>query len=327
MVDAKIYSLVFGVATGDALGCPVQFFKREQVKSFNIKGMAAHGTYNKEAGTWTDDTSMTLALADSLAHTEKIDYDDIMQRFYAWMYKNEYTPAGKAFDLGRTCMHAIRKFSWGNKPLECGGKGENQNGNGSLMRISPLLFYIDKHFGKNAFASDSPVAEEAFQVVHNVSRLTHAHPIALLGCDIYIALLQELLGGTEKSKLIQAVFPKIQAFVNTHADFSSAFSKYERLFRQDFAALSEEQISSTGYVVDTLEAALWSFLTTDSYRECLLKVINLGGDTDSIGAVAGAVAGLYYRDDSDRKIPDEWISVLQNRELIDRIVEALSEWA
>lgn len=330
---SEFENLIFGVAVGDALGCPVQFFKREQVKSFNITGMVGHGTYDMEAGTWTDDTSMTLAFADSLAHCQKIDYDDIMNRFYAWMCKNEYTPGGKAFDFGRTCVSAVMKHSKGRPALECGGKKEQENGNGSLMRIAPLVFYIREQFGDQAFSSEN--AELAFETVHNVSRLTHAHPIALLGCDIYMILLSEIISGKKschegdlarsKETLIAGVFSKMKAFLENHPEFSSAFSKYERIFSPDFIHLSEDVIHSTGYVVDTLEAALWCFLNSDSYRECLLKAVNLGGDTDTIGAVAGGIAGLFYKDDEKSAIPREWLAVIQNKELIERIVQGLSE--
>lgn len=317
---AKIDDLIFGVATGDAMGFPVQFFKREQAKAANVKKMLGHWTGNYPAGTWSDDTSLTLALADSLSETEGIDYDDIMRRFLLWLEGGSYTPKGKTFDIGQTCFNAIERFKKGVPPLECGGQKERECGNGSLMRISPLVFYIQKKFGKGAF--ENP---KVFELIHNVSRLTHAHPIALLGCDIFIAMLFSILNGTEKEKALLYTCEKVSSFVNQNPEYKDAFSKYDRLLAPDFCSLSEEKISSTGYVVDTLESAVWSFLTTDSYRECILKVVNLGGDTDTIGAVAGAMAALYYADSPEKGIPEEWKELLQNKELLMSVSKKLAE--
>lgn len=317
---AKTDDLIFGVATGDAMGFPVQFFKREQAKAANVTKMLGHWTGNYPAGTWSDDTSLTLALADSLGETDSIDYDDIMHRFLLWLEGGSYTPKGKTFDIGQTCFNAIERFKKGVPPLECGGQKERECGNGSLMRISPLVFYIQKKFGKEAF--ENP---QVFGLIHNVSRLTHAHPIALLGCDIFVAMLFSLLNGTEKKTAFSNACEKVSSFVNQNSEYKDGFLRYDRLLAPDFCSLSEEKIASTGYVVDTLEAAVWCFLTTDSYRECILKVVNLGGDTDSIGAVAGAMAGLYYADSLEKGIPEEWKELLQNKELLMSVAEKLAE--
>ena len=317
---AKTDDLIFGVATGDAMGFPVQFFRREQAKAVNVKKMLAHWTGNYPAGSWSDDTSLSLALADSLCETGSIDYDDIMHRFLLWLEGGSYTPKGKTFDIGQTCFNAIERFKKGVPPLECGGQKERECGNGSLMRISPLAFYIQKKFGEGAF--ENP---QVFELIHNVSRLTHAHPIALLGCDIFIAMLFSILHGTEKEKALLYACEKVTSFVEQNPEYKEAFSKYERMIGADFCTLPEGKIASTGYVVDTLEAAVWCFLTTDSYRECILKVVNLGGDTDTIGAVAGAMAGLYYADSPEKGIPEEWKEALQNKELLMSVAEKLAE--
>ncbi|WP_294430284.1 ADP-ribosylglycohydrolase family protein [uncultured Treponema sp.] len=317
---AKTDDLIFGVATGDAMGFPVQFFKREQAKAANVTKMLAHWTGNYPAGSWSDDTSLTLALADSLGETGSIDYDDIMRRFLLWLEGGSYTPKGKTFDIGQTCFNAIERFKKGVPPLECGGQKERECGNGSLMRISPLVFYIQKKFGERAF--ENP---QVFELIHNVSRLTHAHPIALLGCDIFVAMLFSLLNVSKKEKALLFAYEKALSFVEQNPEYKEAFSKYDRLLAPDFCTLPEGKIASTGYVVDTLEAAVWCFLTTDSYRECILKVVNLGGDTDSIGAVAGAMAGLYYADSLEKGIPEEWKELLQNKELIMSVAEKLAE--
>ncbi|EID84028.1 ADP-ribosylglycohydrolase [Treponema sp. JC4] len=319
MTNTDISNLIYGVAVGDAMGFPVQFYKREQVKTFNVTGMISHKCGKYPAGTWSDDTSLTLALADSLGQTEDIDYSDIMNNFFTWISKGKFTPAGKPFDTGRTCFKALLNYSNGVEPLMCGGQGEYENGNGSIMRISPLVFYIQKKFGDTAFDK-----KDTFEVIHNVSRLTHAHPIALVGCDIYIAVLFALLKGDEKFAAMKFAIEKVSSFVQSIPKFKKVFPKYNRLTSEDFIKLPESKISSSGYIVDTLEAALWCFLTTETYRDCILKVVNLGNDTDTIGAVAGAMAGLYYGNSVEKGIPDKWKCALQNKVLIENIIKTLS---
>lgn len=312
------YNLIYGVAVGDAMGFPVQFYKREQAKKLNITKMTAHSFGEIPAGTWSDDTSLTIALADALCCDEEIDYQKIMRNFYLWITEGKYTPYTKAFDIGRTCFKALLCYKGGDNPLLCGGDSELDNGNGSIMRISPLAFYLQKHFGSNAFEKD-----KAFEIVHNVSRLTHAHPIALIGCDIFIAVLLKLLNGSEKNEALTEGFEQIRKFVSMNKDFEYAFAQYKRLGNIDFPSLPETKISSKGYIVDTLEAALWCFLTTDSYKECILKILKLGNDTDTIGAVAGAMAGIYYAGQEDKDIPKEWINDLQGMDLLDTAINNL----
>ena len=316
--ETVCHNLIYGVAVGDAIGFPVQFYKREQVKKFNITKMTAHYSGQIPAGTWSDDTSLTIALADALCDSGEIDYDKIMKNFHLWISEGKFTPYYKAFDIGRTCFKALLCYRGGDEPLLCGWDSEMDNGNGSLMRISPLVFYIQKKFGDNAFDNN-----KTFEIIHNVSRLTHAHQIALIGCDICIAVLIYILQGEEKKHALQIALDKVHKFVNKNRDFVYGFSKYQRLYDNDFYLLPESKINSKGYVVDTLEAALWCFLSTDSYRDCILKVVNLGNDTDTIGAVAGAMAGLYYTGQNEKDIPDDWIANLQGKDLLDQAVQKL----
>ena len=340
MSYSQISALFFGVAVGDALGCPVQFYKKEIVKSFKITGMIGHGCYNLEAGTWTDDTSMTLALADSLASNSNINYEDIMIRFQKWLLENQYTPFGKAFDMGQTCIKAIIKSTKGIPALECGGIKERENGNGSLMRISPIVFYIRKKFGNEAFSGEE--ADKAFAIVENVSRLTHAHTTALIACDIYIALLNEILNGKKKKELLESIFPQVQGHVfRTHLDqaqkknidlasaYIHSYANYKGFFSLNFQEVPEDKLKNTGYVVDTLFLSLWGFFTTNSYKDCLLKVVNLGGDADTAGAVSGGIAALYYlincKNPDEDFIPQDWLDKIRNKTLIEEIIKKMEK--
>ena len=317
-IETLCRNLIYGVAVGDAMGFPVQFYKREQVKKFNITKMMAHFGGQIPAGTWSDDTSLTIALADALCDCDEIDYEKIMRNFYLWISEGKFTPYFKAFDIGPTCFKALMCYRGGDEPLLCGGNSELDNGNGSLMRISPLVIYIKNQLGDDAFDH-----KKTFEIIHNVSRLTHAHQIALVGCDIYIALLFYILKGTEKKLALKIALDKVKCFVTRNKDFEYGFSKYQRLFDDNFSCLPETEICSKGYVVYTLEAALWCFLSTDSYRECILKAVNLGNDTDTIGAVAGAMAGLYYAGQKDKSISEDLITDLQGKDLLNNVVEKL----
>ena len=317
-IETLCRNLIYGAAVGDAMGFPVQFYKREQVKNFNITKMMTHFAGQIPAGTWSDDTSLTIALAHALCDCDEIDYEKIMRNFYLWISEGKFTPYYKAFDIGRTCFKALMCYRGGAEPLLCGGNSELDNGNGSLMRISPLVIYIAKYLGDDAFDH-----KKTFEIIHNVSRLTHAHQIALIGCDIYIAVLLYILKGTEKKLALKTALDKVKCFVTRNKDFKYGFSKYQRLCDDNFSLYPETKISSKGYVVDTLEAALWCFLTTDSYRECILKAVNLGNDTDTIGAVSGAMAGLYYAEQKDKSIPGDWITEVQGKDLLNDVVEKL----
>lgn len=157
------------------------------------------------------------------------------------------------------------------------------------MRLAPLPFYLIKRFGENPMTQD-----ECFDVIHNVSKITHAHPISLIGCDIYCAYMIEILKGRDKKELQGYALPIIGNYVKRHPEYQTAFSKYERLFHMNFQDLHENNISSSGYIVDSLEAAIWCFLNTDTYPDCVLKAVNLGSDADTVACIAGSIAGAYY---------------------------------
>ena len=311
----KIYNTLYGAIVADALGVPVEFKERDYLKENPVKDMIGYGTYNLPRGSWSDDSSMMLCLADSIGNIKGIDYEDIMKKFSAWLFKHKYTPDGKTFDCGRTCSKAICNYKLdGISPIECGGPGERDNGNGSLMRIAPLPLYLFQKYGPDAMSK-----EEVFDIVHKVSSLTHRHKISLIGCDIYCSLMIEILKGTKKEELQQKALLKIGEYVRHNPHYVPALNTYDRITHKTFVNLTEDKIRSSGYVVDTLEAALWCFLNTDNYKDCVLKAVNLGSDTDTVACVAGSIAGLYYED-----IPGNWIKVMRNKKLIDKIIESFA---
>ena len=273
--NGDLSDAVYGAVIGDALGVPYEFNERG---TFECKGMVGYGTHNQPAGTWSDDSSMILATCKSIKENNgKINIDDIRNKFRDWLYEGKYTPFGQVFDSGNTTSKAIVT-------------GESQddeysNGNGSLMRILPLAF-ID-------------CTEDEIRAV---SAITHGHWISTEACVIYVNIIKEYLknGGWGEG--------------HSFADIIHALdlpAPFDRLHRID--ELSEEDIKSGGYVVHTLETAVWCVLTSDSFTECLLKAVNLGDDTDTTACVAGGLGSLVFSFDS---FPDSWVNAIKNNDLI-----------
>lgn len=305
-VDDRPFSLLLGVAVGDALGVPVEFKKRG---TFRVTGMQGYGTHNQPPGTWSDDTSLTLALADYLS-PERCDPGVIALGMKEWYEEGKYTPHGKVFDVGGATERAIKRLEEGVPPEKSGGSGEKDNGNGSLMRISPLVFYM--------FGIFDPKAR--FRIVKKVSAITHAHEWSVAACYLYVELLNKIRMNRTKEegyKELQEDF--------THVTFISAetLARFDRILKGDIRRLSEKDIRSSSFVVDTLEAAIWCFMTTDNYRDAVLKAVNLGDDTDTTGAVTGALAGLAY---GTKAIPEEWTRQLAGFDEIRRISISMPRW-
>lgn len=305
--DDRPLALILGVAVGDALGVPVEFKPRG---TFYVTGMQSHGTHNQPAGTWSDDTSLTLALADGLL-PDDVNLEGIAYRFTDWYDNAAYTPHGKVFDVGNATAEAIRRLKKGVAPEKAGGMGERDNGNGSLMRIAPLAFYM---FGIRE-------AEARFRIVRDVSSLTHAHEWSVAACYIYVEMLNKLRMGRKK----KAAYAELREDFAHGVPFISkaTLAKFGRILENDICELPEGEIRSGGFVIDTLEAAFWCFMTTDNYKDAVLKAVNLGDDTDTTGAVTGALAGLAYGLDS---IPQEWREQLAAYDEVRRIAVKMPRW-
>lgn len=305
-----IKSVMLGHAVGDALGVPVEFRSREELDIDPVKDMRGFGTYAVPAGSWSDDTSMSLAALRALTDKDW-SCDSVMNNFVKLIENGEFTATGEVFDVGGTCLRAIIKYVQGNTSAsECGGTDECSNGNGSLMRIHPFVLY--GNFAMN------PHTDEYFRnlmgLIGTASVLTHAHERSKIACYIYGFCLSFLLREQTKRSLVKAL-----EFARGELDSLPEFEHYSRIFAPNFALLPRDEIKSSGYVVDTLEAAIWCVLTTDNYRDCVLRAVNLGEDTDTVAAVAGGLAGALYGYDD---IPTEWLDTLARREYIEGLCEA-----
>ncbi len=320
----KWFDGIMGVIVGDALGCPVQFMGREEIAGRPqgpVTGMEGHGTFDLPAGSWTDDSSLTLALLDSIRVTDGIDLVDIMDRYARWLQDGEYTPFGYAYDIGRATMASITRYIRDKDVRTCGGTTARDNGNGSLMRILPACLYCRDR------QQDGMTDVEAVRLIHAVGGLTHNHLRAKIACGLYSFMVRSILGGAGTlqkgldagtlSERLQKGLDEGFAFYEQRVENRAELAYYGRLRDlRAFAQVPAAEIRSSGYVVDTIEAAVWSLITTADYASCELRAVNLGEDTDTVAAVAGGLAGLFY---GYGAIPADWLSALQRRDWVEHM--------
>ena len=295
----KIDGLI-GFVVGDAMGVPLEFKSREELLKNPVTKMTCNGTYEQPAGTWSDDTSMMIATIDSINSKNGIDLCDIALRFQAYKNHADYTPYREVFGMGRTTISAIENFEANHDdPTTCGLTNIESNGNGSLMRILPIAYYAVAKKMKDL---------EVLDLVTKISKITHAHEISIMGCYIYTRFAMFLLNNKDK----------YSAYSMTKCVDYTMFSEdtikvYDRLLKEDITKLTIKDIKSTGYIVDTLEAVFWVILQSDNYKESVIGAINLGNDTDTIGALTGGLAGIIYGIDF---IPKEWRDILARKEYL-----------
>jgi ADP-ribosyl-[dinitrogen reductase] hydrolase len=299
---------LFGLAIGDALGVPVEFESRDVIRRNPVTDMRCYGTYHLPAGTWSDDSSLTFCLADALTHD--FDLNIIGQNFVKWLNKSYWTPRGEVFDVGIATREAIHNLAKGIRPDLAGGFFEDENGNGSLMRILPLLFYV----------KDKSI-KERYQIIKQVSSITHGHIRSIIACFYYLEFARHLLRKENKVTIYENLKKDIPEYLESIAINPNEVALFDRLLSGNLRDLPEEEIKSSGYVLHTLEASIWCLLNTDTYREAVLKAVNLGLDTDTTGAVTGGLAGLLYGFDN---MPTEWVKQLARKEDIEDLANHLA---
>lgn len=302
-------NILIGASVGDALGVPVEFKSRQHLKTNPVTDIMGFGTYDKPAGTFSDDSSMMFCLAESLV--EGYDVNDIAENFQKWMHEGYWTADGEVFDVGIATRKAINRLRVVKHPTEAGSTAERDNGNGSLMRILPLAVY----------AKDLSI-DERCEIVKQVSSITHAHSRSVLACIYYIEFALNILEAEtiEEAYLNTNFWLRIYLEENTEYQTESIY--FERILNGSLLELSENEIKSSGYVIDSLEAAIWCLLHSNSYEECILKAVNLGEDTDTIACIAGGIAGVFY---DVKTIPEHWINQLARKEDILNLANRLNE--
>ena len=305
----QLKSVLFGVAVGDAIGVPVEFKSRAYLRDNPVSDVTGNGTHNVPAGTFSDDGSLTFCLAEAL--TLDFDLNNIGQNFVNWYKNNYWTARGDVFDIGNTTRQAIYRLESGIRPDLAGGFDEDSNGNGSLMRILPLVFYMldmESHY--------------RFEITKQISSITHAHIRSVIACYYYLEFAYRLFEKKDKFEIYENLKKEITDDLLLFSDTSSEIDEFNRLLGGNIFELPEEKIQSSGYVVHTLEASIWCLLTTDNYKDAVLKAVNLGDDTDTTGAVTGGLAGLLYGADD---IPKGWIDILARRDDIEDLAERMGK--
>ena len=290
--DRAVGALV-GLAVGDALGTTLEFEERDSRPP--VTEMEGAGPFRLQPGQWTDDTSQALCLAESLLARGRLDPGDLMTRFVAWRREGHNSVTGKCFDIGNATAAALDRYERTGDPL-AGSAAPNTAGNGSLMRLSPAAIRWWRDAGR------------AREAARRQSRTTHAAPEAVAACDFFAGALVEAISGRPKD------------FVLRSRKVGDGSGKIAEIAAGSWRGKSRDEIRSTGYVVHTLEAALWAVGNADSFRESLTLAVNLGGDADSVGAVTGQLAGALR---GYRAIPDSWLAPLAWRDRLRDLAENL----
>ena len=296
---SKYVDSIIGHAIGDAMGVPTEFCTREELLNNPVVEMKGFGSHPVPAGCWSDDTSMEIATIESFLEKDCFDYSDIMTKWVNWLYYADYTATEKVFDVGNSCLNAINNFRNGMKPLECAPNDINLNGNGSLMRILPVALYS---------YSKKLKEEEIISLTNDISSLTHSHNISKLGCYIYVRYVIYLLEGLTKEEAYKNIQSLDYSFYG-----EEAINCYSRILKSNIKDLPLEDIKSSGYVVDTLEASLWIIMNSNNYKDAIITSTNIGNDTDTIGAITGSMAGILYGIDN---IPKSWLDKLLKKDYL-----------
>ncbi|QWT84847.1 ADP-ribosylglycohydrolase family protein [Chryseobacterium cucumeris] len=307
-MENKVKAGIMGVCIGDALGVPVEFEKREDLKRNPVTKMLEYMSWNQPKGTWSDDSSLTLCLAEEL--TKGYDLEKIGQSFVKWNKYGHWTAHGRLFDIGGTTRHSLARLIKGESARFSGNIFEEDNGNGSLMRILPLAFYLEN--GNDI--------QKIYLTVKEVSAITHGHFRSVFACFIYVIFAIQLLKGKNKREAYTHTQKVSLEYAEKQGFNPNEIELFSRILKNNISGYPEDEIKSGGYVLHSLEASIWCFLNSESYSEAVLKAVNLGEDTDTTGAITGGIAGIYY---GYENIPEEWVAELVRKHDIEALCEKL----
>lgn len=302
----RIADSIYGFVVGDALGVPVEFLPRELLKKHQVTDMMENKKRKTTIGYWSDDTAMVLCSMQSILDKKEVVYDDLLEKFLMW-FKTGYMGVNhKCFGIGQTTYKSISKYKRLGYPacIQEPYPSKRNSGNGSLMRMLPIIFFLYYH--SNQQLSDK------YRIIEEVSRLTHGSSECLQACVFYGMFIFNLLDDME---MHGALSVSIVQHTSYYGQYQS--TELERILSQEILVVDESQIQSTGYVVSTLEASLWCLFTSASYSEATLKAVNLGYDTDTVAAITGSMAGLIYGLDQQG---EQWKSQLQESILLDSVI-------
>ena len=308
--------ILFGVAVGDALGVPFEFRSRKAMLHSPATTMVGHGTHDQPAGTWSDDSSLTFCLAEAIC--EGYSLECVAQKFIQWKNDAYWTARYEVFDIGiRTSTsisnleHLLRNRQFKDLALLKYSSTERDNGNGSLMRILPLITLWNQHSLK-----------EWFEFVWQNSALTHGHFRAAMSCFIYLQFACNLIRTKDKYQAYRITQEEVNKFWESEGFSDSEYNHFRSILAQDIRTLPKSKVLSGGYVIESLECSFWSFLNSDSYEEAVLTSINFGHDTDTTAAITGGLGEIYYGYES---ISEYWRASLSKMESIENLGERLDQ--
>jgi ADP-ribosyl-[dinitrogen reductase] hydrolase len=305
-MDDRCRGALLGLAIGDALGAAVEF---QPPGTFQpVTGYRAGGPHGLDPGEWTDDTSMALALAASMAEVGW-DLDDQTKRYVRWWRHGEYSVNGRCFDIGLTTRAALSRFESTRDARSSASRSESASGNGSIMRLAPVPIRFVHLFPDR-------VPELALLAAES-SLPTHASPQCLSACGYLALILTGMMHGVDRAEVLHPSWEPLQE-LRAAQELHPAI---EEIAAGSFRRRSPPAIAGGGYVVRSLEAALWAFHAAKDFREAVLKAVNLGDDADTTGAVCGQLAGAYWGVDG---IPPGWLSDLARREELEAAVRAIT---
>lgn len=291
---ARFRGALLGLAIGDATGTTLEFTSPGKFKP--ITGMVGGGPFRLEPGQWTDDTSMALCLATSLVECRGFDPRDQIERYCRWEEKGYLSSTGRCFDIGMTTRAALDRYRATGDPF-AGPALPNTAGNGCIMRLAPIpMFYMSDARAARHFSAES-------------SRVTHGAPECLDACRLFGGILHRALHGVGKQEVLLGDAEDFQGSPGLIAIARGAYRNKR-----------ETEIRPSGYVVDSLEAALWSFFKTTTFESAVLRAANLGGDADTTAAICGQVAGAFY---GASGIPEQWRKKVAMRDELIRLANAL----
>lgn len=299
-------AMVIGHAVGDAMGVPVENELRRHLIDNPVVEMRGYGTHNQPPGTWSGDTSLTIAAMESITRLRTIDPEDLMKNFVDWYSGNKFTANDDAFDCDPITAKAIENFLKGYHPNECGMTDYYSNENGALIKLIPIAAYV-------YITHQHKIDDASMELIHAYTSLTHGHPCALIACGIYCLIAAQIFAGQKLSIAISNGLNRAKKFYSTREFFKEEWIRYEAFFHEDFASTPSKNIVSRVYIIDNLKAALWCLLNTNNYKDLILKAVNLGGDADTVAAIAGGLAGAHY---GLEQIPAKWLDVLKKKDYL-----------
>ena len=300
IIDRARGSLI-GLAVGDALGVPLEF---KSPGTFGpVSDMIGGGSFNLKPGEWTDDTSMALCLAESLIEKQGFDPVDQLERYTRWYREGHLSVKGRCFDIGNTTREALHKFEDTREPY-CGPTYERSAGNGSIMRLAPVPIFYFSSF------------KDAVSNAGKSSLTTHGSILTVDACKYMAGVIVGAMAGHSKENILSWRYHPVHGQWDAH----ELAPEIDEIACGSFKHKNPPEISGSGYVVKSLEAALWAFYSSGTFEEGALLAVNLGDDADTTGAVYGQIAGAYY---GEKRILSSWKNKLAKYDLIRSFADKL----